>query len=167
MTENPSGPEAGATFGPAREGDLAALVAIDSESSQPWSAVAFAAELQGGAPTVFVLRFSGPAIAFVVVRFHVPEMDIVNLVVDGRHRQTGLGRFLLRSVLDHGARLGVETVFLEVREGNRAARDLYASLGFRETQKRPAFYNRPVEDAVLLRLEIAREPGLKGPRNAC
>ena len=143
-----------ATFGPARVDDVPDLVSIDSVSPQAWTAEAFLAELQRDPLTLFVLRSSGRAVAFVVARAQTPEMDIVNLAVARDARRKGMGRFLLRSLLARMARAGVRTAFLEVREGNQEARALYGSAGFRETQRRPGFYRGPSEDAVLMRLEI-------------
>jgi ribosomal-protein-alanine N-acetyltransferase len=163
-------PETGAReaiFGPASAGDVGALVSIASESPRPWTARAFAEELERDSPSLFTLRSSGRVVGFVVARTLAPELDIVDLAVARAFRRRGLGRHLLRSLLDRAARGGVEKVFLEVREGNRAARRLYRGFGFEETQRRREFYQGPVEDAILMRLEMSRGSGLKGPRNAC
>jgi len=157
----------GLEFGPAREGDLDTLVSIDRDSPRAWTREAFAAEFGHAPPTLFVLRTTGATVAFVVTRIQVPDMDIVNLAVRPDRRGLGLGRRLLSSLLDQAASTGVQSVFLEVREGNQEARRLYAGAGFREVQRRRGFYAEPVEDAILMRLEMSHEAGLKGPRNAC
>ena len=51
---------------------------------------------------------------------------------------------------------GAATVFLEVRESNGAARALYAALGFTELARRKAYYSNPREDAVVMRLDLAK-----------
>lgn len=154
-------------FGPATEDDLDALVSIEQASPRAWSRQAFALELGHSPPTLFVLRSSGEPVAFVAARIHIPEMDIVNLAVRPDQRGRGLGRRLLSSFLAEVASTGVRTVFLEVRAGNEEALKLYRRAGFRETQRRRNFYAEPVEDAILMRLEMSHEAGLKGPRNAC
>jgi len=154
-------------FGPAGEDDLDALVSIDHASPRAWSREAFAAELGHSPPTLFVLRSSDGAVAFVAARIHIPEMDILNLAVRPDRRGRGLGRLLLSSLLHEAASTGVKTVFLEVRAGNEEALKLYRSAGFQETQRRRDFYADPVEDAILMRLQMSHEAGLKGPRNAC
>ena len=163
---DPSAPDP-AEFGPAREEDLDGIVSIDRGSRRAWTREALAEEFAHDPPTLLVLRSSGDPVAFVVARFHVPDMDIVNLAVAPDRRGRGLGRRLLCALLDQAASSGVQSVFLEVREGNEEARRLYRSAGFRETQRRPGFYLEPVEDAILMRLEMSHEAGLKGPRNAC
>lgn len=86
-------------------------------------------------------------------------MDIVNLAVAPHSRRRGLGRALLRSVLDHAAGAGVESVFLEVRESHTGARRLYEGAGFRESQRRRGFYLDPVEDAILMRFRMSHPRG--------
>lgn len=166
-----AGPDDGASFavefGPARKGDLDALVSIERDSPRAWTREAFAAEFGHTPSTLFVLRSAGDAVAFVVTRIQIPDMDIVNLAVRADRRGRGLGRQLLLSLLDQAASAGVQSVFLEVREGNQEARKLYAAAGFREVQRRRGFYAEPVEDAILMRLQMSQEAGLKGPRNAC
>jgi len=141
-------------FGTARHEEIESLAAIDRGSPRPWTVTAFENELGNRPPTVFVLRSSGNAIAFVVTRRHPPEMDIINLAVAEEHRRRGFGRVLLGFLLQMARRDGVDRVFLEVRAGNQAARGLYRSLGFEETQKRKNFYEDPVEDAILMKLKI-------------
>lgn len=141
-------------FGPARPDELASLAAIDRDSPRPWPLAAFEEELQTRPPTLFVLRSAGKAIAFVVTRRHPPELDIVNLAVAAEHRRSGFGRVLLRFLIEMARNSGVDRIFLEVRAGNHAARCLYRSLGFEETQKRRNFYEDPVEDAILMKLQI-------------
>lgn len=154
-------------FGPAREDELEVLVSIDRDSPRAWTREALAAELGHAPPTLLVLRSSGVPVAFVVARFQGPEIDIVSLAVTPDRRGEGFGRLLLSSLLDQAASSGVQCVFLEVRAGNEAALRLYRKAGFVETQRRRGFYLEPAEDAILMRLEMSHEAGLKGPRNAC
>jgi ribosomal-protein-alanine N-acetyltransferase len=146
-------------FGPAEADDLDALVSIDAGSPRPWDREAFRQELEHNPITLFALRSPGETLAFVVTRFQIPDMDIVNLAVLPGKRGLGLGTRLLSFLLDHAGEMGVQSVFLEVREGNQEARRLYRSAGFRETQRRPGFYLNPTEDAILMHLKMTVEKG--------
>jgi ribosomal-protein-alanine N-acetyltransferase len=159
VTSLPSEPEVEVAFGPACTDDIDALVSIDAGSPRPWTTEAFSTELAMDPPTLFALKAGGQVVAFVVARIAGPQMDILNLAVARDHRRRGLGRKLLTSLLDHAAPLAVQTAFLEVREGNLEARSLYGSVGFIESQRRRAFYKDPVEDAVLLRLQMSPSTG--------
>ena len=75
------------------------------------------------------------------------ECEILNLAVAPDFRRQGIARDLCRKVLEgfRGA------VYLEVRESNQAARDLYESLGFKELDRRYRYYYNPPEDAIVLK----------------
>lgn len=150
---NPQADE-GPVFAPASNLDLPAITDIGKGSPEPWTLAALEAELAHDPATLFVLRASGRVAAFVVARIHPPDMDILNIAVAPDHRRRGLGRLLVRSLLEEAKRAGASNVFLEVREGNLEARGLYRNCGFVETQKRPRFYRNPTEDAVLMALKI-------------
>ena len=79
--------------------------------------------------------------------------DILNLAVTEGGRRRGLGRALVEAIVDRLAERGVREVFLEVRESNAPARALYTALGFKEVGRRKGYYRRPVEDAIVLRLD--------------
>jgi ribosomal-protein-alanine N-acetyltransferase len=50
---------------------------------------------------------------------------------------------------------GAESVFLEVRESNRAARFLYEKWSFVESGRRKQYYQGPQEDAIVYRREFS------------
>src|SRR5262245_55593398 len=56
------------------------------------------------------------------------ESELLNLAVAPGSRQRGIARSLLRELVA----LRTGAIFLEVRESNRAARNLYESIGFKE-----------------------------------
>jgi ribosomal protein S18 acetylase RimI-like enzyme len=90
-------------------------------------------------------------------------MHVMNLTVAPELRGRGLGRFLLGLARDLAVRRGALEAYLEVREGNRAARALYRSAGFSEVGRRPGYYTRPPEDALILRHSALRT-GLAAPK---
>ena len=59
------------------------------------------------------------------------------------------GEFQLRM----GLTREMPRAFLEVRESNTNARQLYVSMGFREVGKRKRYYSRPREHAIQYRKE--------------
>jgi ribosomal-protein-alanine acetyltransferase len=81
------------------------------------------------------------------------EGEILNLAVAPAGRRNGLGRALVQHILEALTARGVRQVYLEVRESNAPARALYAAQGFKEVGRRQQYYRRPVEDAIVLRLD--------------
>ena len=165
-------------IGPATLADVSEIAGIEeSEFSDPWSANSFRA-LPGDPRVLFACARSGvgdgggaatgPAAArgagrgvlgYVVAIFAADEGEIGNLAVVPAARGQGIGGQLLDAVLAEAERRGCVVLYLEVRESNAAARQLYASRGFEDAGRRRGYYQRPVEDALLLRRTV--EPRLK------
>ena len=64
---------------------------------------------------------------------------------------------LLSALMDLAPVHGVETVYLEVRKSNKAARMLYESEGFVKTGERRDYYADPIEDAVMMEIKLKEE----------
>jgi ribosomal-protein-alanine N-acetyltransferase len=127
--------------------EAAALEHLSTPS--PWSENAFRAELVNAAARCRVARADGRFAGFVVA-WHLPgESQVAELAVHPDFRRRGLARLFLAEVLRDASAKRAETVTLEVREGNAAARALYAALGFAETGRRRKYYEDR-EDAVLM-----------------
>jgi ribosomal protein S18 acetylase RimI-like enzyme len=87
---------------------------------------------------------------FLVAQSVGDQWEIENLVVDVNCRRRGLASLLLGEVLRLAETTGGESIALEVRESNQAARALYAKWGFREAGRRRDYYRDPAEAALLL-----------------
>lgn len=95
-----------------------------------------------------VLRVLG----FLIANQIGAEWELENIVIDPASRRKGLATRLLTALLDRARETNSESVFLEVRESNQAARAFYVRLGFEESGRRKRYYAHPQEDAVLYRL---------------
>jgi ribosomal-protein-alanine acetyltransferase len=88
-------------------------------------------------------------VGFVVTRATAPdEREILNAAVEPASRRAGIGRILVETVLasNRGA------WFLEVRESNQEATNLYKTLGFSATGRRENYYHDPIEAAIVMRV---------------
>jgi [ribosomal protein S18]-alanine N-acetyltransferase len=75
------------------------------------------------------------------------EREILNLAVAPGSRRQGIARELWKSFLSGFS----GSIYLEVRESNQAARNLYYSLGFEELSRRTGYYSSPPEAAIVLK----------------
>jgi [ribosomal protein S18]-alanine N-acetyltransferase len=75
------------------------------------------------------------------------EHEILDVAVAFELRRRGFATLLLQHVM----RESPGTYFLEVRQSNHAARQLYTRLGFEETGTRPHYYANPDEAAIVMR----------------
>jgi len=112
-----------------------------------------------GVPFLVAVADGGDIAGYAIAHAAADEGEILNLGVGPAHRRRGAGRELVRAMMETLATRGVRAVYLEVRESNVAARELYDRLGFREMGRRSRYYRRPVEDAILLRAAISAETG--------
>jgi len=122
--------------------EIAAIQASASEASQ-WQAqdyLAFDCRV-----AILESRIAG----FVVSRqIADQEREILNVAVHPDFRRLGIASELLRTELTSHA--GVQ--FLEVRESNAAARQLYERLGFQVVGARPEYYENPSETGIVMRI---------------
>lgn len=86
------------------------------------------------------------------------EAEIASVCVDPAYRRLGGGTKLLQTLLRQARLSGAQNVYLEVRASNRAAQELYRCAGFECIGVRKRYYTNPLEDAVLMRCNIMRQP---------
>ena len=77
---------------------------------------------------------------FVLARAAAGEAEILSIGVDHRFERAGLGWRLMQAALREARMRGADDIFLEVDEGNVAARRLYDKLGFAKVGERKAYY---------------------------
>ena len=80
----------------------------------------------------------------------VDDGEILLVGVAPEKRGKGIGKKIVAALLSRADR--EKGIFLEVREGNTAARKLYEKAGFREIARRKNYYKDPPEDAVIMKL---------------
>ena len=78
------------------------------------------------------------------------ESELWNIAVEPRHRRKGVARALLREACRRLSESGVHRLFLEVRESNLPAVELYRAFGFALLGRRKDYYLNPKEDALVL-----------------
>ncbi len=135
---------------------LAALHAAACPPAEAWGPDAMRLQLE--LPGCFGLLEPGGRGA-VLARVAADEAEVLTLAVLPAARRRGLGGALLAAAAREAARRGARTLFLEVAEGNAAARALYAAAGFAPVGRRPRYYPGGA-DALVLRLDLA--PGAQG-----
>jgi ribosomal-protein-alanine N-acetyltransferase len=79
--------------------------------------------------------------------------DIHTLTVIDSQRRKGIGRELLKRMIDLARSKKVNAVLLEMRLGNDQARPLYEQMGFIEVLQRENYY-APGVTAVVMRKEL-------------
>ncbi len=134
-----------------RTEDVEALARIEAESfSMPWSAKAFEELLAHPYCFYLVALMEGEPVGCCGYTVSFGEANIDNVVVAPGYRNHGIAQLMLRELIRAGEEAQVEAFTLEVRVGNACAIHIYEKLGFSKEGIRPRFYEKPVEDAVIM-----------------
>ena len=139
----------------AQAADLSSLEAVERATmTHPWSEEQLAAELFHPAALVLAAVLPEELAGFIVFRTHPPEAEILRLAVHPAWQQQGVGGKILQAGLQCLVGQGVSVSFLEVRRSNNVARSCYGRVGFTEVGRRPGYYRQPVEEAVVMQLDM-------------
>ena len=135
--------------------DLEQVVAIDQVSfSLPWPLRSFYFELTDNpASRCWVAEQDGRVIAMIVAWLFVDEIHIATIATHPDFRRQGIGERLLAHTLQSAKEEGACTSFLEVRESNVAALEMYRKFGYVESGRRAMYYKDNDENAILMSLE--------------
>lgn len=140
---------------PATPADVPALLALERVCfPDPWSERGIAESLAPPNGGGLVAASARGVVGYLITREVGGSGEILNLAIAPGTRRQGVGGALLRAGLAALGARGVVEVFLEVRESNEAARELYQRAGFRVVGARRGYYRSPSEDALVMRLEI-------------
>jgi ribosomal-protein-alanine N-acetyltransferase len=141
------------------EHDLLEVVEIEETCGLSlWGWDAYRTELDRAESIMLVARRPAPlyvlaanrVTGFVAARVNADELHINNIGIREEARRRGLGRTLLGTALELGAKAGARQAILEVRAGNHAAQYLYTGLGFALAGRRRNYYRQPSEDALVM-----------------
>jgi ribosomal-protein-alanine N-acetyltransferase len=134
------------TIRPAHPGDLPAIVRIQAASPEAaqWAPVSY---LECECLVVDDERHE--VLGFLVIREIAPdEHEILNLAVAPAARRRGVARLLLKRALERSG-----AWFLEVRQSNLPAIQLYESAGFERVGKRENYYRDPPGSAIVMKFD--------------
>jgi ribosomal-protein-alanine acetyltransferase len=130
---------------PATAEDLLAIAAIQSQSPEAsqWHPPDYLKQ-------DCLVAEETQVVGFLVARQITPEeREVLNVAVDRAHRRRGVARALLQAELERG----INQWFLEVRESNQGAFNLYENIGFRVVARRELYYKNPPEAAIVMKFD--------------
>ena len=138
--------------------ELAQVLVLVSEASyqtgSPWKENQFLEDLTHDKSEYLIVEEEGEITAYLAFHALLDEIEIINLAVLSTKKRKGYAKALLNELKEYAKQERCRAVFLEVRESNEPARQLYTKNGFIQTGKRKNYYHYPVEDAVLMMLEL-------------
>ena len=132
------------------------LVQQHYEHPGHWSAKAFQEDIASEHGAYYGVYHVDTLIGFVGMQVVLDEATITNIVIHTGFQGKGLAQRLWQMACYDLGLQEVATVFLEVREFNHRAQQLYEILGFECYHRRRDYYTDPLEDALLYRLELKK-----------
>lgn len=127
----------------------------------PWTRGNFVDSLHAGYEAR-VLVDAGPGLlGYFVALPGVDEMHLLNLTVAPAQQGRGHARLMLDALVDLCRERAARQLWLEVRESNRRARELYLRFGFQHVGGRRGYYPARAgkrEDAVVMSLQVPEAP---------
>ena len=134
-----------------QKSDLQEVCKIEKDNfSLPWSERSFIESMERN-DTVFLTALAGEEVAGYIGCYCIAGTgEITNVAVKDTCRRRGIGAMLLEGLYKAGETLDTREFFLEVRESNEAAISLYSRQGFVKEGIRKNFYEKPIENAVIM-----------------
>lgn len=136
--------------------DLDRIFAIEKETFNDYWSYESLYEDICRTPMSFYLAavFDDEVVGYIGMWHVLDESHIMNIAVDKRYRNKGIGTLLLSALIDYSREVGIKRMTLEVREHNDAALRLYEKHGFVKDGIRKEYYRDTNEDAVIMWKEL-------------
>ena len=121
--------------------------------SAPWSETAVRGELTNPL-SLWIVAVDGDTVAgYIGSQSVMGEADMMNVAVSPAYRRQGIAEKLVVTLAEKLTAQNVSSLTLEVRASNEPAIALYEKLLFVQVGRRPNYYTKPKEDALILRKE--------------
>lgn len=118
--------------------------------SDPWSLDTIKEGRNNRFDTWLVLLEGDVVIGFLILRIIAFEGELLRIALRPEYRGRGLAKKLMDQLVEYSIHNSVRSLYLEVRNSNETARNLYRCYGFQETGIRKNYYRNPQEDAVVM-----------------
>lgn len=128
------------------------IVALIEEKifSTPWSEKAFEDSLESSNTIYIVAEKDSNVVGYCGLYMSLDEGNITNVAIAPEYRRQHMAENMLHHMFKLAKEKGIINAFLEVRETNVVAIKLYEKLGFKEAGTRKNFYQKPLENALIM-----------------
>lgn len=145
------------TLRPMQVMDVEAVLAIEQRAYEfPWTRGNFIDSLAAGYLARCLRTTDGTLLGYFLAMQGVGELHLLNITVAPTAQGRGHARHMLDALCERARAQGSEQIWLEVRQSNERARQIYQRYGFAEVGLRRAYYPAAQgrEDAVLMSLSL-------------
>ena len=122
--------------------------------SDPWSKNMITLSFSSSVSLFFAAEDDDGLIGFIMAYKVLDEIEIINIAVNEKYRKNGVGSSLLNEILKVASNEKIKNIYLEVRKSNVTAIKFYEKYGFSVYSVRKMYYNKPIEDALMMRMHL-------------
>lgn len=138
-----------------RYNDLDDIMVVENTCfSLPWSRESFFSELSNELACYQCAQIGNVIAGYMGMWKVVDEGHITNIAVLPYYRNKGIATLLMEAMVEICICSEIKSMTLEVRESNIPAIRLYEKFEFEAVGKRPDYYRKPKEDAILMTKNI-------------
>lgn len=123
----------------------------------PWTRSLFVDCLNAGY-ACYGLQIGRDLTGYTIFNWAANEAHLLNLCIHPEWQHRGYGSLLLEYAINQIVKLDNQSMFLEVRESNLRAADLYRNRGFKVIGYRPSYYKAGDgrENAIVMLLDLGK-----------
>lgn len=114
--------------------------AFTEQDERPWSVNSFEQLIVSPGVEAHLFVENDQPVGFSLVRSVCDEADLISIAVDPAMQGKGRAGKALQMIISELKSTGIARLFLEVREDNIKAIQLYRSLGFKKIGERASYY---------------------------
>ncbi|MCX5807429.1 MAG: ribosomal protein S18-alanine N-acetyltransferase [Proteobacteria bacterium] len=142
-------------IGKMKDSDIKNVLDIEKRSFiTPWTKKMLYETLSSPISASFVIETNDLLLGYIMLYYVLDEAHILNLAINPDYRGRGYASQLIRHIIEYCAKKGISDFFLEVRDGNIKAINLYKMFGFKVIGKRKKYYTDTHEDALVMQLSL-------------
>ncbi len=126
----------------------------DTFKLDAWSKDSFIYELKNNYSVNIVSIYKSNIVGYIFTNFIYENVHINTIAVEEKFRKNNIAFNMLKYIINRAKKNNIENITLEVRSSNKAAISLYEKCGFYKISIRKMFYKNPIEDAIVMMLNI-------------
>ena len=126
---------------------------LQSDFDDFWNENILKSELENENSYYIVAKENDDIVGFGGLWKSIDDIHITNIVTKKIFRNKGIGKTILKELINHSKKFGYNVITLEVNENNTPAISLYKKFGFKEIGIRKKYYNN-IDNAIIMNLDI-------------
>ncbi|MDY7038887.1 MAG: ribosomal protein S18-alanine N-acetyltransferase [Thermodesulfobacteriota bacterium] len=137
---------------------LESILEIENLSfPSPWSLQLFKEEINNPITSLWALMTDEALSGYICFWMFDSDIQLINIAIHPNRRGQGLGHYLITEMIESVSSKGINSIWLDVRPSNLAARKLYKKVGFEEISRKARYYKDTAEDAITMTLTLSHK----------